>query len=547
MKIIFAISHNTDESAPVCDRVSVGCRERAPLAAKGNVLMDYARSSWCMSNGDDDPADASEEADAADDAEEAGGAGESTDAAAAPTLPDEATEESLNEYLDEISTLLDDAETEADLDDVDALLDDAESGIEEADLPEFDEDDEDADDPRGDLEDRVAELREGVEAARGPYAEDVVDAIESAGATLEETEWTAAGIDDAADAVTDFVEAAADAVDDGVDADEIETDPAVDESADAAADGESDDADGDVASGDDATDDGAGETSAEDDGTAALVSALDAVAAGVADADLDPDDDAETIAALIEATDDLEAGLDDAEEWDDLETHEQLRAQGYYDVLGHYKDFPVEWAALKEHETRGNVDMVLLALDSLTSDFMERHCLEALERMGKRGKTEASVEELLGRAEKRDQFAIRILGKMAADEATETLVEYVPEESNPQLQKATFKALGEIGASEAVQPLADALVDDDTEELVRPHAARALGLIGDARAVDPLADVLADDGSDDTRAAAGWALRQIGTRDALETVAEYADERSFIVSTEAEKAKRSLDAASATA
>jgi ElaB/YqjD/DUF883 family membrane-anchored ribosome-binding protein len=489
--------------------------------------MDYARSLWCMSNGDDDPADASEEADAADDAEEAGGAGESTDAAA-PTLPDEATEESLTEYLDEIAALLDNAETEADLNDVDALLDDAEEGIEEADLPDPDEDDEEADDPRGDLEDRVAELREAVNEARGPYAEDVVDAIESAGTTLKETEWTVAGIDDAAAAVTAFVEAAAEAVDDGIDADEIEPDSVV---ADTPDDTVSDDA----------------EDIEDTDPVSALVAALDAVAADVADADLDPDDDAETLAALVEATDDLEAGLDDAEEWDDLETHEQLRAEGFYDVLGHYKDFPVEWSALKEHETRGNVDMILLALDSLTSDFMERHCLEAFERMGKRGKTEASVEELLGRAEKRDQFSIRILGKMAADEATETLVEYVPEDSNPQLQKATFKALGEIGASEAVQPLADALVDDDTEELVRPHAARALGLIGDTRAVEPLADVLDGDGSDDVRAAAGWALRQIGTRDALETVADYADEHSFIVSTEGEKAQRSLDAASAAA
>jgi hypothetical protein len=362
----------------------------------------------------------------------------------------------------------------------------------------------------------------------GVDAEDVAEAIESAGATLEDTEWTAAGFDDAADAVTAFVEAAADAIDDEIDPDAIDTDPEVPGAADDSV----------------ATDDGSESGDGSDDPVAVLVAALDAVAAGVADAALDPDDDAETIAALVEATDDLEAGLEDAEEWDDLETHEQLRAQGYYDVLGHYKDFPVEWSALKEHEARGNVDMILLALDSLTSDFMERHCLEAFERMGKRGKTEASLEELLGRAEKRNQFAIRILGKMAAEEATETLVEYVPESSNPQLQKATFKALGEIGAKEAVQPLANALVDDDTEELVRPHAARALGLIGDARAVDPLADVLADDGSDDVRAAAGWALRQIGTRDALETVAEYADERSFIVSTEGDKARRSLDAAS---
>ncbi|MCG1007913.1 HEAT repeat domain-containing protein [Halorubrum lacusprofundi] len=457
-----------------------------------------------MSNGDDDPADASGEADAADDAEEAGGAGESTDAAAAPTLPDEATEESLNEYLDEIAERLDDAETEADLDDIDALLDDAEDGLDEADLPEPDEDDEDADDPRGDLEDRIAELRDGVEEARGPYAEDVIDAIEAAASTLEDTEWTADGRDDAADAVDAFVEEASESV--AVDA------------------------------------------FPEHDDLDELIAALDAVAEAVADADLDPDADAETIAALIDATDGLEAGLDDAEEWDDLETHEQLRAQGYYDVLGHYKDFPVEWSALKEHEARGNVDMILLALNSLESDFMERHCLEAFERMGKRGKTEASLEELLGRAEKRDQFAIRILGKMAAEEATETLVEFVSEDSNPQLQKIVFKALGEIGAAEAVQPLADQLdPEGDTEDLVRPHAARALGLIGDTRAIDPLADALAEDDSDDVRAAAGWALRQIGTREAIETVAEYADEHSFIVSTEAEKAEQSLDAASATA
>ncbi|WP_128903830.1 HEAT repeat domain-containing protein [Halorubrum amylolyticum] len=455
-----------------------------------------------MSNGDDDPADASEGADAADDAEEAGGAGESTDAA--PTLPDEATEDSLNEYLDEIADRLDDAETEADLDDVDVLLDDAEEGLDEADLPEPDEDEEDADDPRGGLEDRIAELRDGVEEARGPYAEDVIDAIEAAASTLGDTEWTADGRDDAADAVDAFVEEASESV--AVDA------------------------------------------STEHEDLNDLVEALDAVAEAVADAGLDPDDDAETIAALLDATDGLEAGLDDAEEWDDLETHEQLRAQEYYDVLGHYKDFPVEWAALKEHEARGNVDMILLALDSLQSDFMERHCLEAFERMGKRGKTEASVEELLGRAEKRDQPAIRILGKMAADEATETLVEYVPEESNPQLQKVVFKALGEIGAVEAVQPLANELdPESDTADLVRPHAARALGLIGDTRAIDPLADALAEDDSDDVRAAAGWALRQIGTRKALEAVAEYGDEHSFIVSTEAEKAERALDEAAPTA
>ena len=442
-----------------------------------------------MNNGDDDPADAPEDA---DEPKEEDGPG-----ATAPALPDEATEESLTEYLDEIEAALDDAETEAALDDVDALLDDAEGALAEADLPEPDEGEEDDEDPRAVLEDRIEELRGGVDDARGPYADDVVDAIDAAASAVTDTEWTAEGDGSVADAVEVFVDDATVAVEADV-----------------------------TVGGDDPED---------------LVDALEALADAVGDAGLDPDGDADTIAELLAASDALDGALDDAEEWDDLETHEQLRAEGYYDVLGHYKDFPVEWAALKEHESRGNVDMILLALDSLTSDFMERHCLEALERMGKRGKTDASLEELLGRAGKRDQFAIRILGNMAAEEAVDTLVEYVDEDSNPQLQKATFKTLGEIGASEAVDPLAAKLTMENDE--VRPYAARALGLIGDTRAVDPLADALADDESDDVRAAAGWALRQIGTRDALETVAEYADERSYLVQTEAEKARSALDAA----
>ena len=462
-----------------------------------------------MSNGDDEPAnDAVADDDAATDDPDA----------TAPALPDEATEESLTEYLAEIEAVLEDAETEPALDDVDALLDDAADAVANADLPEPDEDDEDADDPRDELETAIESIRTDVEAVRGPYAADVVASIDTAVETLTDTEWTAAGRTDAATAVETFLADATTALD----TDLADTTTATDAVATA------DSADADPAEAIDA-----------------LTTALDTAAEAVTDAGLDPDDDAATIAALVDAAADLETALDDAEEWDDLETHEQLRAQGYYDVLGHYKDFPVEWAALKEHETRGNVDMILLALDALGSEFMEDHCLESLERMGKRGKTPESVDELLGRAGKRDETAIRILGKMAATEAVETLVEYVDEDSNPQLQKATFRALGEIGSTDAVAPLAAKLTMDDDH--VRPYAARALGMIGDTRAVAPLAETLATDPDDDVRAAAGWALRQIGTRDALEAVAEYADEHSFVVQTEAEKAQATLDTAAQTA
>ncbi|WP_430505991.1 HEAT repeat domain-containing protein [Haloparvum sp. PAK95] len=427
--------------------------------------------------------------------------GETDDAASeaadteAPSLPEETTAESLNEYLDAVADELEAAETEADLDDVDALIDDAESALADADLPE--PEDEEEEDPQEALESRIEDLRSDVEDARGPYAEDVVADVEAAVSTIEESEWTETGASEIEAAVDTFANTLAETID-------VDVHP---ESAD----------------------------------EESLVVALESLADAVEDADLDPDEDAETIASLVDAVDTLSADLDAAEEWDDLESREKLQAQGYFDVLGHYKDYPVEWAALKAHEREGNTDMVLLALDMMGSDFMERRCLEALERMGKKAATEEAIQTMLDRAGKRDEDGIRILGKMAADEATETLLEYVDEDSDPGLQKVTFKALGEIGAEDAVQPLANKLEMDN--EHVRPLAARALGLIGDTRAVDPLAETLDSDESDEVRAAAAWALRQIGTQEALEIVAEYTDERVFIVQTEAQKASEALDAA----
>jgi len=392
--------------------------------------------------------------------------------------------ETLDSRLDEAAEALDAAETEADLDAVEDRLDEIAADLDAADLPSPDEDDEDAADPAEELADRLDSLREELAAARGPYASDVTDAIEDATATLSDTRWTEGGEDEAAAAVETFV------------ADVSET------------------LDTDLAGDDEA--------------------ALDAAAETVADAGLDPDDDAETIQALLEATDALEAGLADAEEWDDLETHEQLRAQGFYDVLGHYKDFPPEWAALKEWEQRGNVEMVLLALDSFQSDFMERHCLEALTRMN----DEAAFDAMHGRASKRDKPGITALGKMGAEDAVETLIEYVDADSDPGLQKVTLKALGEIGSEEATGPIANKLVAENEE--IRPYAARALGLIGDTRAIDPLADTLADDEHDETRAAAAWALRQIGTERALSAAAEFADDRAYLVQHEASQAADAL-------
>ena len=404
----------------------------------------------------------------------------------------ELSPESFDERLTEAEEALDAAETEADLDEVEATLDDIDADVEAADLPE--PDDEDEEDPAEELESRLSDLRGDLESQRGPYAEDAVETLDEATSTITDTRWTEQGEGEIVAAVETFADEFNGVLDASVSVD-----------------------------GDD-----------ED----ALAAAVDAAVSAVEAAALDADENAETIADLIEVADGLADGLDDAQEWDDLETREKLQVQGFYDVLGHYKDYPPELSALKEHEKRGNVEMIALAFESFQSDFMQEYCIEAFTRMN----DDRAYETIEGQAKRRDKDVIKAIGKMAAEEGVEMLVDYVDTDSDPALQKVVFKALGEIGASEAVQPLANQLdPDGDTDELVRPHAARALGLIGDTRAVDPLADALEAHPSDDVRAAAGWALRQIGTREALEAVAEYADEHSFVVSTEGEKARDALD------
>ncbi|MEF8801177.1 MAG: HEAT repeat domain-containing protein [Halolamina sp.] len=397
--------------------------------------------------------------------------------------------EDLETRLDDAEEALEAAETEADLDEVAANLDDIESDLEAAEL-----DGEDEENPAEAIAERTEEFRGRLEEQRGPYAEDVLEAIGEHQATIGDTRWTARGTPDVQDAVDAFVDAGGDALDTEFD-------------------------------------------SAESEEREALSHELDALAEAIEDAELDPDEDDETLTALVEATAELGTALEEAEEWDDLEINEQLRAEGFYDVLGHYKDFPVEWAALKEHEKQGNVEQVLRALDALDSDFMERHCLESLTRMG----DAEAYDAMLERASKRDRPGITALGKMGegAEEAVETLLEYVDTDSDPQLQKVTFRALGEIGSEEATQALANKLEMENDN--VRPLAARALGLVGDTRAIEPLAETLAEDDDRTVRTAAAWALRQIGTRDALEAAAEYEDAHSYTLQAEAEKARGALE------
>jgi hypothetical protein len=416
------------------------------------------------------------------------------DAEETPETDDEPSEpvaspEELDEQLNAVEEDLDDAETEADLDAVEEDLDAVESRVET--LPDPDEDDEE--DPKGDLQDRVDDLRDAVDDQRGPYGETVAEELETAADTVRDTRWTDTGEAE----VREAVKARLAELDETLDADVA------------------------TPSGEDLD---------------AHAGAVDAAAETVREAALDADEDAETIATLLETAEGLQSDLDDAEEWDDLTVVEQLDYQGFYDVLTgkNRKDFPPELSVVRIAERERDPEPILLALDTFDSEFMQENCMKALKRLG----APEAFDEMNERAQRRKPLPIEVLGKIGDPRALDTLLEFIEGDANPPLQRVVLRAVGSIGDEEATQTVANRLDADDPE--IRSGAARALGQIGDTRAVDPLTDVLDDDEDDSARASAAWALRQIGTERALEAASEHADDRSFIVQTEAEKARDAL-------
>lgn len=394
------------------------------------------------------------------------------------------------DQLDKLVETLEDAETESDLDAIEADLDAIEQDLENASLPTPEEpEDEDAEappDPRDVLEDHVSELRDSIEEQRGPYASDVIDDIASAQSTLTDTEWATEGEDEVTEVIATFYSDTREFTDiDGFDA-------------------------------------------ADHDPTS-LSTFLGTISEQIEQSEYDPDVDATTIAALLDGTNALLAGLDDATAFSDLQVREQLNRRGFFDVLGHYKDFPPEWSAIKVHEDERNVEMILLAFDLLDSNFMEEHCIDALRRLG----DERAVEPMMKLATRRNKAAIEVLGKIGSEDPIDMFLDYIDTDSDPHLQRVTLKALGEIGSLDATEDVAQQLQAEDDE--VRSQAARALGMIGDPRAILPLTESISEDPSANVRGSAAWALVQIGTSEAFSTLSQFADDQEYLVEVEAKK------------
>ncbi len=402
--------------------------------------------------------------------------------------PDDPAE--FHDRLDGVAEAIETAATEDDLDDIDADLAEIAEAVEAATFPEpeppEDEEDDEPPDPAEELEERIDELQADADDKRGPYAEDVTQTIGSVAGTVERTEWASEGVEELRPVITDVHAAVEDALGESI---EIEEPMDVE----------------------------------------SYVAVLQATEAAVEAAALDPDDDADVIAALLEATDALETGVDDATAFGDLPVREQLNRRGFFDVLGHYKDFPPEWSAIKAHEEERNVEMILLAFDLLDSNFMEEHCVDALRRLG----DERALDDMLALARRRDHGAIGVLGAIGDAEPVDMLLDYVDTPSDPQLQQVSLRAIGEIGSTEATEDVAQQLVAE--EPTVRSAAARALGMIGDPRAVAPLETVLAEDEAPEVRGSAAWALVEIGTNDAYDVLDAYRRDGEYLVEAEVMK------------
>ena len=84
--------------------------------------------------------------------------------------------------------------------------------------------------------------------------------------------------------------------------------------------------------------------------------------------------------------------------------------------------------------------------------------------------------------------AASALGNIGGSEAVDPLIAALEDQQG--VNEVAALALGEIGDPRAVEPLISSLEDDNWE--LRSSAAKALGKIGDDRAIEPLTDLLED-------------------------------------------------------
>lgn len=108
-----------------------------------------------------------------------------------------------------------------------------------------------------------------------------------------------------------------------------------------------------------------------------------------------------------------------------------------------------------------------------------------------------SFDELLvdlrtSNSEKVRYNAARILGEIGDSNAVEPLIDVLKNDRNGSVRLYAARALGELGEVSATMPLIESLREDRNVD-VRVRAARALGRLGGKEVVEPLVEALNDE------------------------------------------------------
>lgn len=143
-------------------------------------------------------------------------------------------------------------------------------------------------------------------------------------------------------------------------------------------------------------------------------------------------------------------------------------------------------------------------------------------------KVDDTIWDLLygGSADVRASAAVS-LGRIGDPRAVDPLIEALQDE-DPEVRKNAAVALGEISDPRAVNPLIEVL-DDENPEVWR-NVTEALGKLGE-QAVDPLIMILIDEGqqSSDARSGAARALGKIGDPRAVEPLIVALKDEAYMV------------------
>jgi len=177
-------------------------------------------------------------------------------------------------------------------------------------------------------------------------------------------------------------------------------------------------------------------------------------------------------------------------------------------------------------------DPVARARENLASDDPEVRAAAARYLSEKRDKEAAP--RLVRMLDDEDvgvrEAVVRALGNIGAREAAQPLAELYSKEDDRDVRLAASRAMASIGTP-SVEPLVGILASPRPE--VRAGAARILGRIGSQRAVDPLIRLI-DDPDADVRKAAIHSLRSIGGSRALDAIARAVQDRDRDVESAAE-------------